>query len=93
MPPSAEVRELDAVGDEVDRRMLHEGNAVMLARVTWNGARQLIFYVRDPKIANERLQDLLSRRPARREWEFRMEHDAEWEFAEPYLRLLRDSKS
>ena len=41
--------------------------------------------------ANTDLQALTAEAVAKREWKFRMEHDASWSFAEPYLMLFESA--
>ena len=88
MPTSAECLVLDAVADEISAVVTGNRNALFLARETWNGRRQLLFRVHNPKFADRSLQQLISRGSQQREWEFRMEHDASWSFGEPYLSLF-----
>jgi hypothetical protein len=93
MPAREEVAALDAVGDEIHTAITGERNALFLARETWNGRRQLLFQVHDPDVADTSLQQLIARGTPQREWEFRMEHDAPWTLAEPFLALLANATS
>jgi len=88
MPTREEGVVLGAVGDEIEAAVTGDRNALFLARATWNGRRQLLFQVHDPKVADGALQQLISRGSQQREWEFLMEHDASWSSAEPYLSLF-----
>jgi len=65
-----------------------ENNAVFLARITWDGKRELKYRVHDPELVFETLRSLSSRPQQLREWEFKMEDDPEWVLAQPELRLL-----
>lgn len=85
MPTSEEVAVLDRIGDEFDENIKADGNALFLARVTWNGTRQFLYRVYDPEVANAYLVAVAEGRAMRREFEFRMEHDEAWEYAAPYL--------
>lgn len=92
MPTREEYAILDRVCDEVDVAVTDDGNALFLARETWNGRRQLLFRVHDPEVADSSLQRLISRSSPQREWEFLMEHDAAWSFSEPYFSLLQGAE-
>ncbi|MBC8024530.1 MAG: DUF695 domain-containing protein [Steroidobacteraceae bacterium] len=63
-------------------------NAVFLARISWDGKRELKYRVHGPEVAFEALKELSSGREQLREWEFRMKDDPEWDLAQPELRLL-----
>jgi len=60
-------------------------NALFLARITWNGTRELIYRVHDPEVANDALQGIIKSREYPREFDFRMDDDPEWEMAEWHL--------
>lgn len=85
MPTSDEVQVLDRFGDELGDHLKADGNAVFLARITWNGTRQLLYRVYDPDVANEYLMGLIDAGCHLREFDFRMEHDEAWEFGKYYL--------
>jgi hypothetical protein len=91
MPTRDEYLLLDSVGDLIDNTVLETRNAIFLARVTWNGRRQLLYRVNNPEVAAQALQDLISIGGQKREWEFRMEGDAEWALATPYLALFENA--
>ncbi|QNA88953.1 DUF695 domain-containing protein [Massilia sp. Dwa41.01b] len=87
MPSPADSALLFEIGDEIDAA-LHAArtnndapNVLFLARSTWNGQRELIYYVHDPELAHAALQSLIDSRAWEREWSFRMEGDAAWEKA------------
>jgi hypothetical protein len=88
MPTPEESEILNQVGDEIEDAVLDYRNALFLARETWNNSRQLIYLVHDPEIANTALQELIAREDQKREWEYMMKQDMEWEFAELFLELL-----
>jgi hypothetical protein len=56
-------------------------NALFLARSTWNGIRELYYYIHDPEIVHGKLQQALNSKTWCREWSYRMECDEEWEKA------------
>lgn len=85
MPTRAERKIIDDIGDDVDRHLKADDNALLLARITWNGTRRLLYRVHDPEVANEFLSRIVVDTAYRREIDFRMEHDEGWKLAEPFL--------
>ena len=96
MPSRAEREVVDRFGDALDVGIkgsdAEKPNALFLARITWNATRELIWRVFDPEPANEYLQSLINEvadaRP--RPFDFRMDHDPEWELAEWHLAEHQD---
>jgi len=86
MPSPDESKLLFEIGDKIEQTLLGD-NALFLARSTWNGFRQLAYRVYDPDVADQALQELLTKDQGRF-WEFRMEHDASWEQAGFYFQLF-----
>ncbi len=70
------------VGEEISLALCVDGNALFLARNTWNGERQLLFRVRDPETANVTLQRLTTGGDEKRHLEYRMWSDPEWSEAQ-----------
>jgi hypothetical protein len=95
MPTPAERERIDAIGEEIDAAILAgrtehgSDNAIFLARSTWNEMRELLYQVHDPEVAHATLQALVDSREWERPWEYRMEHEPEWEQAGAVLGLLR----
>lgn len=87
LPTQEENEILGDVGDAFDEYLLRDGNAVRLARITWNATRQFLYRVRDPERANAYLQVVIADHSHQREFDFRMEPDAEWALARPYLEV------
>jgi hypothetical protein len=87
LPTKEENEVLADVGDAFDESLLRAGNAVRLARITWNRTRQYLYRVRDPERANAYLKALIDDKSHLREFDFRMESDPEWLLAKPYLTL------
>ena len=85
MPTDEEKQILDQFGKELDQHLKAEGNALFLARVTWNGSRQLLYRVYDPEAANQYLARIIEAESQVRDFEFCMESDDEWELARYYL--------
>lgn len=88
MPTSEEGQALYQVEDELSKILVVEDNAIFLARVTCRGKRELAYRVHDPELANHALQQLVSAPSSLREWEYHMEHDENWDLAQPELELL-----
>ena len=88
MPTAAENTILLELEDAISSHALAAANSVFLARVTCNGARELMYRVHDPEIANTPLERMTSAPEPLREWEYRIEHDPMWKLADVELRLL-----
>ncbi len=94
MPAPSESELLFRIGDEIEAIVLggqtESGatNALFLSRSTWNGVRQLLFYVHDPETAHLALEALLESRTWERPWDYRMENDALWERATYVFQLF-----
>ena len=97
MPTNAESGVLFGIGDEIEKTVLSgvtsngAANSLFLARSTWNEWRELYFMVHDPEIAHPALQALLKAKNWARHWEYKMEHDGEWEKAGYIFQLFKDS--
>jgi Family of unknown function (DUF695) len=85
MPTNDELSVLDRFGDDLDESLKADGNALFLARITWNGTRRFLYRVYDPEVANRYLTDLIEEDSSPREFDFRMEHDEAWLNAKYFL--------
>ena len=98
MPSPEESALLFEIGDEIEenvqgKRTEHGAtNALFLARSTWNAVRELRFLVHDPEIAHACLQDLLAGREWRRQWEYEMVEDPDWERAGYVFQLFPQAR-
>jgi hypothetical protein len=87
MPSPIDSDILFRIGDEIEALVLgtladnDAVNALFLARSTWNGIRELGFYVHDPEFVHDALQALLASRTWERQWRYRMRSDPGWEEA------------
>ena len=90
MPTPGERLTLDQIDQEFDNRLKEDGNALFLARITWNSCRQLLYRVYDPEVANQYLTEIIESESQTREFEFRMEDDETWEHAKFYLSQWED---
>jgi hypothetical protein len=86
LPTKAEQAVLARLAEGFRSHLQADGNAVLLASITWNGTRQLVFRVRDPERANAYLTSVVESAPPVRQLEFRMEADPAWALAEQYLK-------
>ncbi len=85
MPTGEESEILNQIGDEFDENLKVNGNALFLARITWNGTRQFLFRIHDPEVANRYLSEIIEAEAQLRPFDFRMEGDETWELAKWYL--------
>jgi hypothetical protein len=85
LPTDHEAAVLNQVEGGISRELLGGGRGIFVGRTTTKGFRELMYYVRDAKLAEKTLARLAkSAQP--RHWEFRSERDASWKTVEPLLR-------
>ena len=88
--PSIEEREVvEPFCDKLEKEICAGGNALFLARETWNGTRQLVWRVYDPEIANDHLQFIIKQNLYPRQFDFHMEEDFDWEKAQWYYDAIK----
>jgi hypothetical protein len=92
MPNERESKVLHELEDLITPLVEAGNNAVFLARITWDGKRELKFRVHDPELAFETLQELSSRPDQVREWRFEINEDPRWDLAAPELQLLEKDR-
>ncbi|WP_404308191.1 DUF695 domain-containing protein [Neorhodopirellula lusitana] len=85
LPASGENELLGQIGQHFDLHLKSDGNAMFLARITWNGTRQFLYRVYDPEVANTFLTDILENGKEVRPLDYKMEHDVDWTLAKWYL--------
>lgn len=61
-------------------------NSLFLARITWNKTRELVWRVFEPAMANNILQDIVSKDTFTRSVDYKMENDPEWNRTRWHLR-------
>lgn len=88
MPTMEEVEALERVESKISDRLLTNANAVFLARVTCRRVRELSYRVHDPELTDVCLKNLVSDPAPLRHWEYGMQFDSEWAFAERELSLI-----
>ncbi|MDH5414914.1 MAG: DUF695 domain-containing protein [Flavobacteriaceae bacterium] len=89
MPSEEERQIVDPFCDKLDGEIKAGGNALFLARETWNETRRLVWMVYDPEIANQHLQYIIEYNMHPRPFDYEMKEDHNWEQAEWYLKPLR----
>ena len=85
MPTSDERELVRQIGKGFDENLKADGNALFLARITWNGTQQFLYRVYDPEAANAFLMDIVDNNKEVRPFDFKMEHDEEWKLAKWFL--------
>jgi len=93
MPSHSEREIVDPFGEQLDNIIKGSDptkpNALFLARLTWNGTRELIWRVYDPEVINTDLQLVIESGSAPREFDYRMEEDEEWILAQWHLKSCK----
>ena len=88
MPSENERSIVDPFCDKLDEEIKAGGNALFLARETWNKTRRLVWMVYDPEIVNQHLQFVIDNYRHPRPFDFRMEVDKEWKQPQWYFEVL-----
>jgi hypothetical protein len=78
--PFEDMLEARFKGDEREKP-----NAVFLARITWNGTRELVYRVYNPEPIDALLKQIISAKSHPRDFDYRLAHDPEWKRAEWHL--------
>ncbi|MFG1495863.1 DUF695 domain-containing protein [Saccharospirillum sp. HFRX-1] len=91
--PSIQEREIvEAFADKLNKEIKAGGNALFLARETWNKTRRLVWMVYDPDIAHEHLQHLIEHHQYPRYFDYQMKMDNEWQQPNWYFDWIRKSE-
>jgi Family of unknown function (DUF695) len=89
MPSKAEREIVDPFCDKLDSLIkgsdVNKPNAQFLVRITWNKTRKLIWRVFDPEITDSLLKQIIEKNESPRQFDYRMEHDLNWDLAKAYL--------
>lgn len=80
----AEADELNAWEELVDGRLKAATKTVFVGRVTWNGRRELLYYVNGDRPAQETLTALSSAK-SDRSFSFSCQRDDDWKKVESYM--------
>jgi hypothetical protein len=73
-----EAEVLNNLEDFLERKLESVAGIYFVARITWNGIRSIFYYVSDPKPIAEELNKLIEQGQYPREFEYKIEKDAEW---------------
>jgi len=89
MPSKKEREIVDEFEKRIDKLLKgtdsQKPNAIFLARITWNGTRELIWRIYEPQNTNEILQDIIDQGSSPRQFDYRIDEDREWNLAEWHL--------
>lgn len=80
-----EAEQLNEWEDSLEKQIAAECNLVYVGRVTWNGHRELLYYIDQPKPVHLRLKSLIDSH-AMRPFTFLCERDEKWEKVSVYFR-------
>ncbi len=80
LPTRSDADSLNAWEDAVEARLHPTGKFVFVGRVTWNGNRELLYYIREEQPAVEALKKL-SDAHSTRPFAFRCNRDEKWDKA------------
>jgi len=91
MPTSEEVALIDDIQDKLKEGLAGESpkipNAISLFRLTWNGIREIVFYVHDPEIAHKYLLEMEEEYEKQgREIQHCMSHDKKWKLSKQWMK-------
>ena len=84
LPAGEEAEELNQWEETVEKRIGAESKFVFVGRVTWNGHRELLYYVAKPERVAPELQQLINSH-ATRPFAFRCEQDSSWSKVRVYM--------
>jgi hypothetical protein len=88
--PSQEEREIvDPFCDQLDVEIKAGGNALFLARETWNKTRRLVWRVYDPEIAHQHLQFIVDHHRHPRPFDWHMKQDLDWNEPNWYFNIIK----
>lgn len=87
LPTAEEAEELNRWEDSVDREIKSQSTSFFVGRVTWQGNRELLYYVNKPDAIVREIQKLIDGRTTRR-FAFRYEQDPEWKNVNIYTKSL-----
>jgi hypothetical protein len=86
-PSDKEAKILNELEDKILGNLKEVTTVFFVARTTWNSERDVYAYVEDPEKANEVLSQLTQDPSNKIEFEYRIEHDPQWEIVDYYLKL------
>ncbi len=84
LPTKRESLELNTWEDVVEKEILASSSFEYVGRVTWNGYRELLYYLKSPESAVKSLQSLIDQKTTR-PFAFRCQRDDGWKQVGVYL--------
>ena len=60
---------------------------MLLARITWNESREIVYRVYNPEPINDYLANLIETKSYARPFDYRIDHDPKWKLAQWHLTL------
>lgn len=85
LPSAAEQALLRVLETSLHRAVSAKGNALFAARVTHDGAREIVWRVHDARVAYAQLQALAADPTPVRDYSFRLDDDPQWELMKEHL--------
>ena len=93
LPTNDEAKILYTFEDNIEILLSRSGDFHFIGRMSWNGERTLLYYLKEPKQAHQALQDLIEKTEgikrqnpeAIREFEYDLREDELWEAAQEYF--------
>lgn len=89
MPSRAECQVIEPFCDVLDSTFKGDDpekpNALFLARITWNGTRELVYRVYQPEPIHQALTQFIEAEFHPRHFDYRIAHDPDWKLAEWHL--------
>jgi len=77
------------IDNEIKGKDKNKPNSLFLARITWNGTREIVYRVYEPEIVNNFLQNIIENKKYPRDFDFRMESDENWELNKWFLENIK----
>jgi hypothetical protein len=77
LPSKRDAAALNEWEDDIEKKVAKEGRSVFIGRATWNGSRELLFYIEKPQPLIGKLKELISAHSTR-PFAFRCERDETW---------------
>ncbi|WP_156495056.1 DUF695 domain-containing protein, partial [Oleiphilus sp. HI0128] len=84
-----EAKEIEPFCQQLDVDLRAGGNAVPLARITWNKTRELLFRVYNPVQADELIKSIIEADTTPRPFSYTIDPDEDWKMSEVYLKSFR----
>lgn len=70
---------LNGLEDAIEQKIQQATDGYFVARITWNGKRNIYYYVKNAEKAAKELDSIIEKKEYTREFEYRIEKDVKWE--------------